>query len=103
MLTLYFLYRDIIERCNLSKDNKFPDGETEKMSSERYKCGAFDSRSEGVRKENNWKPLAKPVYHLLKDSQIKAKLKELKLPTSGSREVLAHSKKFDNHICVVTD
>lgn len=36
---------------------------------------------------NDRKPLAKPIYYLLKDSQIKEKLKELNLSTKGSREV----------------
>jgi hypothetical protein len=38
--------------------------------------------------KSDQKPLAKPIYHLLKDSQIKEKLKELNLSTKGSREVL---------------
>jgi len=33
------------------------------------------------------KPLAKPVYHMLKDVQIRAKLQELGLKTTGDRNV----------------
>lgn len=40
--------------------------------------------------KSNLLPLPKPVYHLLKDSQIRAKLKELGLKTNGSREVFFH-------------
>lgn len=38
-------------------------------------------------KKKRLKPLPKPIYHLLKDAQIRAKLKELQLPTHGHREV----------------
>lgn len=38
------------------------------------------------------KKIAKPVYHLLKDSQIKKLLRDLNLSTKGTRQV----KELDN-------
>lgn len=64
---------------------------------------SVDSISRSV--VNKPKPLAKPVYHLLKDSQIKSKLLELSLPVVGTREelikrhseyVLLHNSEIDS-------
>lgn len=47
-----------------------------------------DFISEPAKPRKRLKPLAKPIYHLLKDAQIRSKLAELRLPIQGTRELL---------------
>lgn len=45
------------------------------------------------------KPLPKPIYHLLKDAQIRAKLTELGLKTTGDRSVLTSLVLLYSYFC----
>jgi len=47
----------------------------------------IEKHVQGCKGKISMKPLAKPVYHLLKDSQIRTKLAELGLKTIGDRNV----------------